>query len=281
VLDLDLCAVHQPGFRPFLVRGESSAYWTVYDGAYEPVTVADAYLRRLRFGSGKALGTTRMYAGNLALYFEFCLASGRSPRRAALEFDRFVHYLAVTPIERRGRGAGGLRSPERVNHILGSVRELYREAVARGLLEGEVLQALFSGHSPPRSAAADRPRAAGASARRPLRPVPEAGRPAQAQRATLTASSPRTAPAIAREVNGLEGWVRAAALPSQEEIDRVRHLVGRIRETLGELPAEERAELETLLSAERANRSAILERLPSRHELNGLNVGATFDGAAG
>jgi integrase/recombinase XerD len=143
VLDLDLGAVHQPGFRPFMIRGDVSAYWTVYDGAYEPVAVADCYLRRLRFGSGKALGTTRMYAGNLALFFEFCLATDRSLRRAALEFDRFVHFLAVTQIERRGRGHGQLRSPERVNHILGSVRELYREAVARGMLDGEVLQALF------------------------------------------------------------------------------------------------------------------------------------------
>ena len=144
MLDLDLAAVHQPGFRPFLVRGEASAYWTVYDGVYEPVEVADCYLRRIRFGSGKALGTTRMYAGNLALFFEFCVASGRSLRRAALEFDRFAHYLAVTPTERRGRGQGQLRSPERVNHILGSVRELYREAVARGQLDGDVLRALFS-----------------------------------------------------------------------------------------------------------------------------------------
>ena len=71
MLDLDLVAVHRPGFRPFLVRGDVSAYWTVYDGAYEPVEVADCYLRRIRFGSGKALGTTRMYAGNLALFFEF------------------------------------------------------------------------------------------------------------------------------------------------------------------------------------------------------------------
>ena len=143
MLDLDLRGVHQPGFRPFMVRGDVSAYWTVYDGAYEPVAVADCYLRRLRFGSGKALGTTRMYAGNLALFFEFCLATDRSLRQAALDFDRFVHFLAVTPIERRGRGQAQLRSPERVNHILGSVRELYREAVARGTLDGEVLQALF------------------------------------------------------------------------------------------------------------------------------------------
>jgi integrase/recombinase XerD len=143
VLDLDLAAVHQPGFRPFMVRGDVSAYWTVFDGAYDPVAVADAYLRRVRFGNGKALGTTRMYAGNLALFFEFCVASGRSLRQAALKFDSFVRFLAVTPIERGGRGQGQLRSPERVNHILGSVRELYRDAVAHGLLGGEVLQALF------------------------------------------------------------------------------------------------------------------------------------------
>jgi hypothetical protein len=69
--------VYQPGFRSFLVRGRVSAYWTVYDGVYEPVGVADLYLRRLRFGSGMALGTTRMYASNLALFFEFCVVTGR------------------------------------------------------------------------------------------------------------------------------------------------------------------------------------------------------------
>ena len=82
------------------------------------------------------------------------------------------------------------------------------------------------------------------------------------------------------DVDGLEGWARAAALPSEEEIERVRYLIGRIREMLGELEPEERAELHALLAAERTNRSAILERLPARHELNVLNVSATFDGAA-
>jgi len=82
-------------------------------------------------------------------------------------------------------------------------------------------------------------------------------------------------------VDGLEGWARAAALPSEEEIERVRYLIGRIREAMGELTPEEGAELQALLSAERTSRSAILERLPARHELNVLNVGATFDGVAG
>ena len=82
-------------------------------------------------------------------------------------------------------------------------------------------------------------------------------------------------------MDGLERWARQAALPSDEEIERVRYLIGRIRETIGELAPDERAELQTLLSAERTNRSAILERLPGRYELNVLNVGAAFDGAAG
>ena len=82
------------------------------------------------------------------------------------------------------------------------------------------------------------------------------------------------------EVGALEGWARAAALPSEEEIARVRYLIARIRETIGELEPEERAELDALLTLERSNRSAILERLPARYELNVLNVGAVFDGAA-
>ena len=60
----------------------------------------------------------------------------------------------------------------------------------------------------------------------------------------------------------------------------MRYLIRRIRETVGELPAAERAELESLLAAERTNRSAILQRLPERYSLNVLNVGARFDGAA-
>jgi hypothetical protein len=82
------------------------------------------------------------------------------------------------------------------------------------------------------------------------------------------------------EVDELEGWARQAALPSEEEIERVRYLIRRIRETIGKLAPEERAELAALLEAERTNRTAILERLPARYELNVLNVGAAFDGAA-
>jgi hypothetical protein len=82
------------------------------------------------------------------------------------------------------------------------------------------------------------------------------------------------------EVGEIEGWARAAAMPSEDEIERVAYLIRRIRETIGELEPGERAELQALLLAERTNRSAILERLPARYELNVLNVGAAFDGAA-
>jgi hypothetical protein len=41
------------------------------------------------------------------------------------------------------------------------------------------------------------------------------------------------------EVDGLEPWARQAALPSQEEIERVRYLIGRLREAMGELEPDD------------------------------------------
>jgi hypothetical protein len=100
-------------------------------------------------------------------------------------------------------------------------------------------------------------------------------------RPTSTSSSPPTSGCPPTSTSA--SWRAGRATPRcpQEEIERVRYLIGRIRETIAELPGEERAELVELRSAQRTNHSAILERLPARHELGVLNVGATFDGMAG
>ena len=98
------------------------------------------------------------------------------------------------------------------------------------------------------------------------------------ERHLVAAREQLTAPASAE---ALERWARTAATPSEQEIERVRYLIRRIRETIGELPSDERAELGALLAAERTSRSAILQRLPARAELNVVNVAAVFDGAAG
>src|SRR6266571_4788691 len=62
----------------------SLAYWTVVDDEWRPVPVADAYLRYLRLGADRAEGTTRVYAGDLALFLAWCHSGGRD-RPAALD----------------------------------------------------------------------------------------------------------------------------------------------------------------------------------------------------
>ena len=68
-------------------------YWSVRDGAFELVPAADAYLRYLRYGRGRALGTTEKYAGNLAVFFDWCATRGLGLTDAAARFDEFVLVL--------------------------------------------------------------------------------------------------------------------------------------------------------------------------------------------
>jgi integrase/recombinase XerD len=118
-------------------------YWSVRDGAYELIAPADAYLRFLRYGRGRALGTTEKYAGNLAVFFDWCATRELDLARAAQRFDLFVLLLVNERVTRPGRGLGRSRSAGRINHILGSVREMYRSARAHGLVGEDAIEALF------------------------------------------------------------------------------------------------------------------------------------------
>jgi integrase/recombinase XerD len=118
-------------------------YWSVRDGAYELVPAADAYLRFLRYGRGRALGTTEKYAGNLAVFFDWCATHGLGLSDAALRLDEFVLLLRNELVSRPGRGVGRPRSAGRINHILVSVREMYRSARAHGLVGDDAIEALF------------------------------------------------------------------------------------------------------------------------------------------
>ena len=119
------------------------AYWTVVDDDWQPVEVADAYLRHLRLGADRAEGTTRSYAGDLACYLSWCEASGRNLLAGVQALGLFVAMLKTTPIARAGAGQGKVRSPGRINHLLAVVRELYKHAVADGTLDASVLTALY------------------------------------------------------------------------------------------------------------------------------------------
>src|SRR5450755_2149723 len=146
------------GFRPSVAVAPSSsarfsalrvvlpgglAYWTVVDDKYELAWAADAFLRDLRFGADRTESTTRLYASELALFLDWATASGRDLERAGRELSRFVLVLRTTPVTRRGRGYGQLRSPGRINHVLSVVREFYKHTVAHGRVSASVIAALY------------------------------------------------------------------------------------------------------------------------------------------
>ena len=81
---------------------DGRAYWTVMDGDYVKVGVADAFLFDLRFGRDRAESTTRVYAGELAQFLCWCGRSGRSVEDGARQLSRFVLFLRTTPTTRPG-----------------------------------------------------------------------------------------------------------------------------------------------------------------------------------
>jgi site-specific recombinase XerD len=119
------------------------AYWSVVDDSYELVETADLFLRDLRIEADRAESTTRMYASELALFLDWVESSDRDLERVARELLGFVLMLRTTPVTRRGRGYGQLRSPGRVNHVLAVVREFYKHLVGQGRVNASVLSALF------------------------------------------------------------------------------------------------------------------------------------------
>ena len=85
---------------------DGRAYWTVIDGDYLKVAVADAFLFDLRFGRDRAESTTRVYAGELAQFLNWCGRTGRSLEDGAGQLSRFVLFLRTTPTRRPGAGRG-------------------------------------------------------------------------------------------------------------------------------------------------------------------------------
>ncbi len=80
------------------------AYWTVVNDDYEVVPAADAFLRHLRFGAGRAEGTTKAYARDLALFLSWCERTGRDLTEGIRALGPFVTMLNTTPVESVGAG---------------------------------------------------------------------------------------------------------------------------------------------------------------------------------
>jgi integrase/recombinase XerD len=137
-------SVPVPGCAAIRVRPPGDlGYWSVRDGAYELVAPADTYLRYLRYSRGRALGTTEKYAGNLAVFFDWCAGHRLELTQAAQRMDDFVLMLRNQIVTRPGRGVGRPRGNGRINHILVSVREMYKSALAHGVVGEETMSALF------------------------------------------------------------------------------------------------------------------------------------------
>jgi site-specific recombinase XerD len=115
------------------------------------------YLRSLRYSRGRALGTTEKYAGNLAVFFDWCAGRQLGLVDAARRMDDFVLVLRNGLVTRPGRGVGQPRSNGRINHILVAVREMYKSALAHGLVGEDTIGALFVMGEVPDPGIAERP----------------------------------------------------------------------------------------------------------------------------
>jgi len=143
--------------RTFVVVLPSGArYWTVLDEELQVVGVADAFLRHVRFGRGRAESTTRSYAMSIALFLRWCARGGRSWVAGAGQLALFMVWLqyagpGVSGLEAGtggavvlgGPGTAPVRGPRRVNNVLTAVREMVVHAVANGAAPGSLLPVLF------------------------------------------------------------------------------------------------------------------------------------------
>ncbi|GAA3783078.1 hypothetical protein GCM10022225_84160 [Plantactinospora mayteni] len=126
-----------------------SRYWTVLDERWEPVPVADRFLRELRFGRDRAESTTEAYARSVALFLRWCGQTGRDWTTAAGELGLFITWLTFAEGGEQplrvvaGTGASPVRSTRRINRVLVAVRGFMSFAVVDGAAPGWVLGALY------------------------------------------------------------------------------------------------------------------------------------------
>jgi integrase/recombinase XerD len=124
-----------------------SRYWTVLDDEMDVVPVADRYLRELRFGRDRAESTTKVYAGGIALFLEWCGVTGRDWREAAADIGLFMTWLRYTPAGggtlAQGPGAKPARGERRVNRVLVATRGFLVFAVNGGEAPQWVVSQLF------------------------------------------------------------------------------------------------------------------------------------------
>ncbi|MER6126275.1 site-specific integrase [Streptomyces sp. NPDC001795] len=134
-----------------VVMPSGQRYWTVLDDDLEVVTVADQWLRNLRFGRDRAELTTKAYAGSVALYLRWCRSTCREWAAAGRDLGLFMVWLKHTPaprdgvvsVVRPGPGAVPVRGERRINRVLVAVRGLLSYAVSVGDAPRSVLGQIY------------------------------------------------------------------------------------------------------------------------------------------
>ena len=69
----------------------------------------------------------------------------------------------------------------------------------------------------------------------------------------------------------VDDWARAEALPSHEEIGRIRTLISRIKTDLGQLAPGERAQVDEAVAVVRRHRTVMLGMPRARQALSGIH----------
>jgi hypothetical protein len=80
----------------------------------------------------------------------------------------------------------------------------------------------------------------------------------------------RTRERLQASVEGVDEWARADALPSTEEITRVRRLISRIKGDIAQLPAAERTQINEAVTVVRRHRAVHLGMPAARTALTTL-----------
>ena len=74
----------------------------------------------------------------------------------------------------------------------------------------------------------------------------------------------RTRERLAATVEGVDEWARADATPAEEEITRIRRLIGRVQGDITQLTGAERAQVDEAVTVIRKHRAVSLG-MPSVH----------------
>ena len=132
--------------RQLVVLPGGTSYWTVVDPDFHVVEPFNGFLRYLRIDRGLPESTTRQYSSTFAEWATWLQQRGLADaelRRWAEELGRFRFHLATTPVERRGRGHGQVRSEQRIANMLAAIRKLFGWAIQHRLAPADVNDLLY------------------------------------------------------------------------------------------------------------------------------------------